>query len=129
VLDEEALLVASEALGGAETAACDFESAVTTASRRDVVYFDPPYTLAHNENGFVRYNQRLFSWPDQLRLAQCAQALAAQGVCVIVSNASHQSVLRLYPDFQRITLKRESLMAADPRSRKTVSEIILTANL
>jgi DNA adenine methylase len=56
---------------------CDFTDAVADGRPGDLIYFDPPYTVAHNNNGFVRYNHRLFSWVDQERLARTAVTLAS----------------------------------------------------
>jgi DNA adenine methylase len=129
VFDEDRLMAASNALRGVRTIACDFEVAVVGAKSGDFVYFDPPYSLAHTNNGFVRYNQRLFSWSDQARLATCAAKLASKGVHVMVSNAPHVSVLRLYPGFSRRYVRRSSQIAADVSFRGSVAELILMANI
>lgn len=129
VLSEDVLRAASAALARVKVLALDFEEAVRTAKEGDFVYFDPPYTLAHTDNGFVRYNKRLFSWPDQERLAKCAIRLAHGGVHVMVTNAPHRSIVDLYMGFNRIRLKRPSQIAADPSFRGTVTELVLTANM
>lgn len=49
-------------------------------------------------NGFVRHNERNFSWRDQERLASAARAAQARGATVIVSNAYHKSVGELFHD-------------------------------
>lgn len=129
VFDEDRLRVASDALRHARIQPGDFSETVARASAGDLVYLDPPYTLAHSNNGFVRYNQRLFSWADQVRLAKCALRLADRGVHVMVSNAPHSSILRLYPGFGRKRLVRGSQIAANPEFRGSVTELVLTANI
>ncbi|HWZ50174.1 MAG TPA: DNA adenine methylase [Granulicella sp.] len=54
------LLAASVALKGATLMSTDFEEATASAESGDTVYFDPPYTVAHNNNGFVKYNASIF---------------------------------------------------------------------
>lgn len=126
-IDEDALYGASSALKGAELRAGDFENTTRSAGDGDVVYFDPPYTVAHQNNGFVKYNERIFSWPDQLRLADYARNLAKRGCSVIVSNADHDSIHNLYKGFNCQIITRPSVIAASSAYRKTISECIFTS--
>lgn len=57
------------ALVNAELKNCDFEKVIDDASEGDLLFIDPPYTVAHNQNGFIEYNEKIFSWDDQVRLA------------------------------------------------------------
>lgn len=123
---DETLSRYAEALQGADILSGDFELGLDGASPGDLVYLDPPYTVAHSNNGFMRYNERIFSWADQQRLAAMAGELARGGCTVIVSNANHESIRRLYGDFNAIEVKRASVMAADPERRGSTSELILT---
>jgi len=129
VFDADNLRAASTALQRTVLMAGDFAVAVSDAKRGDLVYLDPPYTVAHSNNGFVRYNQRLFSWDDQIRVADLADRLASKGVSVIVSNAPHRSVIGLYPAFSRHRLRRPSQIAANKAFRRTVTEMVFTANV
>lgn len=40
----------------------DFENSIEQAENGDLVFADPPYTVKHNFNGFIKYNDALFSW-------------------------------------------------------------------
>lgn len=111
-------------LRGVKLRCADFEKAVEDAAPGDVVYFDPPYTVAHGNNGFVKYNASIFSWNDQKRLAKVASNLADSGCTVIVSNADHRSILDLYPDFQMKRVERQSVIAASSDFRKLTTECI-----
>jgi DNA adenine methylase len=102
----------------------DFEEAVEGAQEGDFVYFDPPYTVAHNNNGFVKYNAKIFSWDDQKRLAQTALRLKELGCHVVVSNADHQSIRELYPDFEVHEIERFSVMSASSEFRRPVRECL-----
>ena len=105
----------------------DFEENLDDAKAGDLVYLDPPYVTGHNNNGFVDYNEVLFSWADQIRLAVAADRLAARGATVIVSNANHNEVIKLYPDFTRISFSRSSTLASDKTKRGAVSEVLMVS--
>ncbi len=127
VFDRDHLHLCAAALGkhGVRLCSGDFEAIVAGAGRGDFVYFDPPYVTRHNNNGFIEWNERIFSWGDQLRLAKLAQRLKTKGAHVIVSNADHADVIALYPDFRSIRIVRSSTLASNPAKRTTTSEILL----
>lgn len=122
--DQDHLLSVSKALESVELIERDFQIGTRSAKDGAVVYFDPPYTVAHENNGFVKYNERIFSWEDQLRLAKHARALADRGCHVVVSNADHVSVRALYKDFRMVRVNRFSSVAASSEHRRTISELI-----
>lgn len=118
------LCAASRALKGAELEVSDFEMTLARARSGDVVFCDPTYTVAHDNNGFVRYNERNFSWSDQLRLAECAKAARAKGATVIISNAHHESVRTLYRGERVETLSRPSGISRLAAGRRQVQEYL-----
>ena len=104
----------------------DFEKIVDVAKEGDFVYADPPYTVKHNNNGFVKYNEQLFSWGDQERLAAAVKRAGRRGVMVAVSNADHSSVIDLYKGWARITrLNRHSTIGGRLASRAGTTEIFV----
>jgi DNA adenine methylase len=124
VLDESVLRMTSATLAPATILACDFAKATKRAVEGDLVYFDPPYTVAHANNGFVKYNECIFSWADQERLATHAKALAARGCYVFVSNADHPSVREIYRGATCVTLNRHSVMSASSEHRRAITECL-----
>lgn len=124
--DESFLSAHADALRSAEILSVDFEEAVASAASGDVIYLDPPYTVKHGNNGFVKYNDRIFSWSDQKRLARVARNLANRGCHVIVSNADHDSIREMYEGFVERIETRTSAMAADTKHRGEIQEIVLT---
>jgi DNA adenine methylase len=74
--DTSKIFAVNAYLSSTELLEGDFESTVTDAKAGDFIYFDPPYTVAHGNNGFIKYNARIFSWSDQIRLATLAHNLA-----------------------------------------------------
>ncbi len=117
----------ASALTTADLRAAGFEVVLADAGKGDLVYLDPPYTVAHLNNGFVKYNDKIFLWKDQERLAVLARDLADRGCLVIASNAYHESIRRLYPTFNALSVSRTSVMAADPAKRGLTHEYVLTS--
>jgi DNA adenine methylase len=105
----------------------DFEETVADARRGDLVYLDPPYITTHLENGFIKYNARLFTPADEVRLAGTAERLARKGVIVIASNASHPGIRELYDGpFFKYELARMSLIAASAARRQGFKELLIS---
>lgn len=102
----------------------DFEEIENRVSSGDFVFFDPPYVTSHNMNGFIDWNEALFSWKDQIRLAKMAQRLIRRQVNVLVTNADHRDVKELYSGFGHRKLVRYSTLAADASRRVETSEAI-----
>ena len=119
---------ASKALRNAQIKPIDFADATAKARRDDLVYLDPPYTVAHNSNGFVKYNASIFSWEDQIRLVAECDRLNRLGCSVIVSNANHHSLADSYKSigFDLFVQERGSVMAAQSKYRKPISEALFT---
>ncbi|WP_179095081.1 DNA adenine methylase, partial [Burkholderia pseudomallei] len=121
----------SRALRNAELVVGDFESLVERADSGDFVFCDPPYTVRHNHNGFRKYNEVIFSWADQERLASSLLRAARRGVKVLCTNANHQSVRDLYsePVFDQIAVSRYSSISASNSSRRSFEELVIRANI
>jgi DNA adenine methylase len=115
---------ASKSLQGIELLVSDFEAILDKAERGDVVYCDPTYTATHNNNGFIRYNNRNFSWDDQERLASAALRAYQRGALVIVSNAKYSNLHELYNPFSPKVLTRKSLVSRKPEARREVDEYL-----
>jgi len=117
----------SEHLTNAKILDSDFEDIIDIASADDLVYLDPPYTVTHNNNNFIKYNSRLFSWDDQIRLCEAVKRAASRGAWVVVSNANHECVRSLYKDFGiHHLLERVSLLSADAERRVRTTELCIT---
>lgn len=120
----------ARALAGAELIVSDFQAVIDRATEGDLVFVDPPYTVRHNFNGFLKYNESIFSWSDQVRLAECVKAAVERGAAVIVTNANHESVHELYEvPFEYRELKRASVLAANSAKRGPTTEAIFLANV
>ncbi len=118
----------SAALRRAELKHTDFESVIDDARKGDFIFADPPYTVRHNENGFIKYNEVLFSWDDQLRLHECLQRAKARNVRILMTNANHESLRALYKKgFQQLIVSRFSSIAASGKNRSRYEELVVRA--
>ena len=113
-------------LSTATITSCDFEDVITQTRRGDFVFIDPPYTVRHNSNGFIKYNESIFSWSDQERLASVLKRKAGSGAAYLLTNAYHPSVIDLYSKFARIIpAERASVLSADRQHRGRTKEAII----
>jgi DNA adenine methylase len=122
--ERDLILQASKSLHGVRLRVSDFARTMANAGPGDVVYCDPTYTVAHNNNAFIRYNEKNFSWKDQMRLAASARRAAARGATVLVSNAHHSSIIELYRGAEMRLFTRKSLVSRDASRRRDVRECL-----
>ena len=127
-LPDDDLIKASKILRKATIRCEDFEVAVGRAQLGDFLYIDPPYTVKHNNNNFVRYNEKIFSWKDQVRLAEVLTKAAERGVYILTSNANHNCIRKLYDRnlWELKPVKRRSVIAGNPDKRGETSELVIT---
>jgi DNA adenine methylase len=129
LLDSDQFEKSASILKAATLAASDFEPIIKSATANDFLFLDPPYVTRHNFNGFLKYNDKIFSWQDQIRLANAVYAAADRGVKILMTNADHNSVRQLYRGVGRQhTLDRNSVLAADSENRGDVTEIAIAIN-
>lgn len=125
--DEQWLIRASRRLQAVELSSADFERALGEVMAGDLVFLDPPYTVAHNNNGFVKYNQHLFSYEDQERLAQAIEKVSNLGAKFILTNAAHSSIDRLFsPLGRKITVSRRNSIGGKQAARGRAEEFLFT---
>jgi DNA adenine methylase len=124
--EDENFELLSETLGGAQILCQDFETTIALATAGDLVFIDPPYTTAHNLNGFVKYNQKIFSWADQHRLSVAACEAKDRGATVLITNAHHSSIEELYKGAKEISvLDRPSVISGRASGRKSTAELLI----
>lgn len=104
----------------------DFENSIEEAEKGDLVFADPPYTVKHNFNGFIKYNDALFSWGDQVRLRDALLRARRRGASVIVTNAHHASIRQLYREhFLLEPVVRASVLAGSTAHRGRYEELLI----
>ena len=105
----------------------DFSTIENNIGTRDLVFLDPPYTVAHENNGFIKYNQKIFSWEDQIRLKDLILHIDSMGSYYILTNAFHHSILELYNGIGNKTVhERISVIGGSIKSRNLCKELIIS---
>lgn len=99
-LEENVLRAVSDRLKSAELSSGDFTITKNNIKKKDLVFLDPPYVVSHNSNGFIKYNQRLFSLDDQYRLSSLIDFIKSKDAYYILTNAAHPKILEI---FKRMT--------------------------
>lgn len=127
LFDNENLLRVSQLLQGTILRSCDFAKAISKVKKNDLIFLDPPYTVAHENNGFIKYNQNIFSWDDQIRLKQQIEIIAERKAFFILTNAYHKSIIELYENIGVAKrLERFSAVGGNNAKREKFHEIIIT---
>jgi len=127
IVTEDNLRLVSKALQNVTIKAIDFKETLVNIKKNDLVFLDPPYTVAHENNGFIEYNQKLFSWEDQIELRDFVKSISQKGAYFILTNASHVSIRELYNEIGEIhTLSRYSQVGGRNKTRGMYNELIIT---
>lgn len=127
ICDQENLLGIGRLISrpGVQITSGDFSDSLSCAASGDVVFVDPPYVTSHNNNGFIEYNEKIFSWEDQVRLSVAVREAVDRGAIVLVTNAYHEQIIALYPRFKQVIMERASTLAAAKEKRGRTSELLL----
>lgn len=126
-LDADVLRSASDVLKRSSISTGDFYKNISKVKKNDLVFLDPPYTITHNDNGFFKYNQHLFTKADQLRLAEYIDQIKTIGAYYILTNAAHKDVKKIFSNGDSIIeLDRASLVGGKNAKRGKFSEIIVS---
>jgi DNA adenine methylase len=105
----------------------DFSLCINNIKKNDLVFLDPPYTITHNNNGFFKYNQKLFSENDQYRLSEFIDEIKNKKAFYIMTNAAHDKVKAIFDKGDKIMeLKRASLVGGANAKRGKYAELLIT---
>ncbi|MFD0797620.1 DNA adenine methylase [Maribacter chungangensis] len=126
-VEEENLKLISKVLKPCVFSSFDFASCLDNIKKNDLVFLDPPYTVAHNNNGFIKYNQKLFSLEDQYRLASTIEEIKQIGAYYILTNAWHLKIREIFNNGDKISkISRASLIGGKNAKRGRYDELIIT---
>ncbi|HIB1874235.1 TPA: DNA adenine methylase [Enterococcus faecium] len=127
-VEEDNILMVSKLLTNATLRTDDFMSVKSKIQKNDLVILDPPYTVSHNENGFISYNQKLFSLEDQYRLRELIDYIKEMEAYYILTNAAHEKIFEIFniEDDFTYPLTRASLIGGKNANRGKVKEFVFT---
>lgn len=105
-----------------------FINLIDNINAGDFVFLDPPYTVSHENNGFIEYNQKLFSWDDQIALKNFIVRLIEKEAYFLLTNASHSSIEELYrgiPGIKIMKVSRHCKIGGRNHTRKEYNELLI----
>ncbi|MGF1568194.1 MAG: DNA adenine methylase [Nodosilinea sp.] len=128
ICDADLLRAASAALQTAEIVPFSFETILDwPLSRRDLIYFDPPYHPISPTSHFTAYNRYGFTAQDQERLAEVFKTLADRGLRVMLSNSDCEFIRQLYQGFSTHRIEASRAINSQPQGRGKISELLITS--
>lgn len=127
LFDKEQIKNVSRLIKGMNFNYGDFSQNYNKLQSKDLIFIDPPYTVAHENNGFIKYNQKIFSWEDQKRLKDFVLYVEKVGAYYVLTNAYHLSIQDLYKNIGRqVILERPSVIGGRNATRTSYKEILIT---
>ena len=126
-IDPDVLIAVSDSLKNVKLSNIDFMDTADNINKGDLVFLDPPYTISHNKNGFFKYNAKLFTRDDQIRLSTMIDEIKSKDAYYIMTNAAHDEVKKIFEkNDNMIELKRASLIGGKNAKRDKYSELIVS---
>lgn len=105
----------------------DFAISKRRIRKGDLIFLDPPYAVSHNDNGFIKYNQKLFSLEDQKRLSELIDFIKSKDAYYILTNAAHKTIEEIFKKGDRLLKKnRANLIGGTNAERGQTTEYIFT---
>lgn len=119
----------SELLKRADIINSDFVNVIENAKEGDLVFADPPYAVQKKQNGFIKYNDHLFTWKDQERLFESLLEAKRRGALIVLTNVNCREVKDMYQSegFFWREISRISSMAGKASKRGKITELLITS--
>lgn len=126
ILGTDNFYVIAKLLNNSKIISTDFQKVIDEAEKNDFLFVDPPYTVKHKNNGFLKYNEILFKWEDQIRLHHSLLRANKRKVKIFLTNACHESIIDLYKNnFDINIVHRKSIISGKTCFRKDCEELII----
>jgi DNA adenine methylase len=125
ILDKEGLRCVSAQLQGADLVAGDFRTTMKRIRKNDLVYLDPPYVGTSETSNFTSYTEDGFGDDTQIALRDAFRVADAKGAKLILSQANHDFVRRLYKGYVIEEVENSRSVSANGGSRGAVTELLV----
>lgn len=127
VLDKENLISFKKKLKNAKFSCHDFEKTKIKPNKYDFIFIDPPYSSKIDYENFTMYNDKVFSWKDQQRLANYCKELDSKGVKIMMTNLYNDEIKVMFHDELNFKMKeiiKFSRVAGQQNNRKLKKEYL-----
>lgn len=121
----DCLLDTHRALQGVTIERRDFTQSLPAIGAGDFAYIDPPYVPVSDTANFTSYTEAGFGFAQQERLAQLYAEAAARGAHLVLSNADHPEVRRLYTRFRIEVVRAARAVNSNGAGRGKVNEVVV----
>jgi len=100
VITHQSIIELSEILRKADIFCSDFSSMISTATKGDFIFLDPPYKPGEKDLNELHYRNGKFLFDQQIRLANTIKSIPKdRNVRWAMTNSNHIDILDLYKDF------------------------------
>ena len=107
----------------------DFEDALKYSVKNDLIFADPPYVSNSKNVGFSNYNDKIFTWQDQLRLHKSLVDARERGSIIVLTNVNCKEIIDLYKEseFYVAKIQRNSTISGSSKGRKNITELMISS--
>lgn len=126
--EPELLRVISKTLSTVTLRHADFTESIQNIKENDLVFLDPPYTVTHNNNGFIKYNKKLFDLDSQYLLSNYIDQIKEKGAYYILTNAAHHQIEEIFTkgNDKILQLDRASSIGGRNAKRGNYAELLIS---
>lgn len=119
----------STLLQNAQLDVASFETTLKDVPAGSLVFLDPPYTVSHNNNGFIEYNRTLFSLENQISLRQCIDRLNDTGAFYLMTNAAHDTIREIFDGAGDVFLLSRNCALGGKNAKRGIAQELLFTNI
>ena len=93
---------------------------------KSLVFIDPPYTVSHNNNGFIEYNKKIFDLDSQIKLRTLLDKIDMDDAYFIMTNARHYRIREIFDGYYFHDESRASIIGGKNARRGIFQEYVVT---